>query len=207
MAREEYRVTLLGQVSQYLMDKLLHQRIEGIGRLIENEQARCMRQGEDETKFLDHSARHLPNFHPQVEVKSLRQFGSTRPDVLSSDSAENRKNLICSEPGRQSQVAWEIPDVLFDVLTIAPAIQPKNSRTSAGGSKQAEHDSDGGGLAGTIRTEESEEVGIRDRQRNSFDSAATPISPGQAIELNDGHGTGNSTTPSNIEYGSIVTGL
>src|SRR5262249_26774648 len=98
MAREKYGGSVAGHFGEILMQKLLHQRVERIGRFVQNEQPGSVRQSEDETQFLAHSTRHLPDSYVQIEVELLCQFGPVRPDVFSSHGAENRKSLIRGEP-------------------------------------------------------------------------------------------------------------
>ena len=138
------------------MQCLLHERVQGTGRLVEHEQTRRVSQRKNEPQFLPHAARHVAHPDAKIEVEIFSQPAAGTSQILAPHCAEDRECLRSVHPGRQAQIPRKIADLAFDRLAIAPAVQPENSRLPVGGTEESEHDTDGGGFPRAVWAEESE---------------------------------------------------
>src|SRR5213592_1562017 len=120
------------------MQRLLHERVQSTGRLIEYKQPRRVSQRKNEAQFLPHPAGHVAHLDAKVEVELFGQLAAGTSQVPAPHGAEYRERVRPVHPRWQAQVPREVADVAFDHSAVAPAVQSEDSRLPVGGTKEAE---------------------------------------------------------------------
>src|SRR2546422_2407210 len=146
MAGEEHGVPGGGELTQKVMQRLLHERVQSTGRLIKYKQTRRVSQRKNQAQFLPHAAGHVAHLDPKVEIELFGQLATGTSQVPAPHGAEYRERIRPIHPCRQAQIPRKVADVAFDRFAVAPAVQSENSRLPAGGTEEAQHDTDGRGF-------------------------------------------------------------
>src|SRR5262245_43541114 len=162
MAGEEDGMPGGGELSQKVMQCLLHERVQSAGWLIEHQQTRRVSQRKNEAQFLPHAAGQVAHLNAKVESELFGQLATGTNQVLASHGAEYRERVRSIHPCGQAQIPREVADVAFDRLAVAPAVQSENSRIPTGGAEEAQHDADGCRFARAVGAEEPEQRSLGD---------------------------------------------
>src|SRR5712691_5251486 len=132
------------------MQRLLHERVQSTGRLIEYKQPRRVSQRKNEAQFLPHAAGHVAHLHAKVEIELFGQFATRTSQVPAPHGAEYRERVRPIHPCRQAQTPWKVANVAFDRLAVAPTVQSEDFRLPPGGTEEAQHDTDGCGFTRAV---------------------------------------------------------
>src|SRR5438445_5685409 len=142
MAGEEHGVPGGGELSQKVMQYLLHERVQSTGGFIEHEQTGRVSQRKNKAQFLAHAAGHVAHLDLKVEIELFGQLAAGTSQIHAPHSAEDHERVCPVAPRWQAQIPRQVADVVFDRSAVAPAVQSENSRLPAGGTKEAEKDAD-----------------------------------------------------------------
>ena len=96
----------------------------------------------------------------------------------------------------EADLVGQIADPALDRERLAHRIVAEHARLPARDVAQAEQHQDGGGLAGAVRTEQSENLAARHRKRDALDDGGPVVALGEVLRLDDvvAHRRPNHTT-------------
>ena len=148
-------------VREQAVERLLHERIEALGGLVQNQQRRVRLEGLDDSQFALHAGAVLTQPPPQVaarQFQSVTEFLSVsfvhRLPVEAGEEIERFK------PGQvevKPQFSGQVADSRPGVEALGPAVVAEDERFAAGGPEQIEQETDGRGLARAIQPEEAKD--------------------------------------------------
>jgi hypothetical protein len=143
-------------VADQLPELLLDQRIQAERRFVEDDQPRLMHERLNEPNLLLVAMRQVLVLAAKIQLQPLCQL----TDALRVDAAAypgEQTDDVSGRDGRElHQLARQVPDGLFDLQTVAAAVESQQGRGSPVGANEVHQQPDRGGLAGPIGADESE---------------------------------------------------
>jgi len=94
----------------------------------------------------------------------------------------------------EPDLVGQVTDLPLHRQRLARGIVAEHPRLPARDVAQAEQHEDGGGLAGAVRTEQSENLATRHGKRNAVDDGHAVVALGEVFRLDDVHRRPNHTT-------------
>ncbi len=168
-----------------LVERLLHEWVEPVRRLVENEEVGLVHEGLDEPDLLPIAPGEL--LDPTVEVE-IEPFGEQLAAVNARQTAQmskEAKELPRRQPLVEAQVAGQIAKPAANLDTIPRRIEAEDAEAPAGRPDQVEHEPDRRRLSGAVRTEEPEDLAGLDREVEIDDSPVLAVELRQLLGLQD----------------------
>ena len=187
-------------------ERLLDERVEARGRLVEDEQVRPVLERDDQPDLLLVAPRVLLVPPARVEVERLDQLRDVRLVDAAAQVAEVRDRLGAGQSVVQVELAGQVADATMDRDRIGGRLDAEDLGAAGGRPDQVEQDAHRGRLAGAVRSQEPEDLALGDLQIEVDDPPVLPVGLGQSFGLDDGghitslrrHTTGFSTRPSRL---------
>ena len=134
----------------------LQQRVESACRFVEDQELRRVHESLDDTDFLLVTFRQAAQRRVQIEVEAIGE----RTDPVEPCSVAQRRIVRQQLPGGGAPDQCQFPREIADASAQRRGTFPRGDSEHLNGSfrwaQQVQEDSDRGGLAGTVRTDEAE---------------------------------------------------
>ena len=153
------RVSLLDDQRQEL---LLHQRIEPAGRLVEDQQLRRVKAGEDQADLLPVPPRELAERAIEIGTKALGQGLGAAEALDSPQAGEEPDRLAACCLLSVAEVTGEVAQASPDGDAIAVAVEAEDAGAAAARVKQVKQGADRRRLARPVGAEEAEDLSSLD---------------------------------------------
>ena len=183
MGVEEHGDPAGGQLPDQLADLAAAHRVEGRGRLVEQDQVGPGEQGQGEAEALGHALGVAadPLAAPPGQADPLQQLGDAPGQLGAAEAGQAAvevEQLGAGRPLLEAEVLGQVADpAAGGRLGRRPA---EDQRLPAGGPDQAEQDLHGGGLAGPVGPEEAEHLPGLDGQGQVVEGDPGPEGLAQA---------------------------
>ena len=146
-------------VREQAVERLLHERIEALGGLVQNQQGRVRLEGLDDSQFALHAGAVLTQPPPQVAARQFQSVAEFLPvsfvHRLPVEAGEEIERFKPRQVEVKPQFSGQVADSRPGVEALGPAVVTEDERFAAGGPEQIEQETDGRGLARAIEPEEA----------------------------------------------------
>jgi len=172
---------------QQVEERLLHERIESAGRLVEDEQPRAVQERLHDADLLPVAEAQIRDLARQVEIEPLREIPHAlfvHVPVEAGGVAQQIRRphiIVIMHFTRQiARLAPDLPRLPYDVL----AEYPRRPRR---GADQMEQEADRRALARAVRTDESEDFAFPDGKGHLLDAPPLAVPLRQPVQFHDRH--------------------
>ena len=171
----------LAGFAEQLQERVLHERVQTGGRLVENGQSWLVEQRLNEPYLLPVAAAEPPGRQVEVHAQALRER-VRRPQVLHAPQAgEVAHRLPPRGPHVQAELARQVAHRPAYLHALPVGIEAENLRVTAGGVEQIEEQPDGRRLACAVRPDESEDLAWPDLQIEALDAQTAAVVLGESL--------------------------
>src|SRR4029077_3399018 len=177
----------------HAVELLLVQRVEAAGGLVEDQHTRLVHEGLDEHDLALVAGRVLAKLATRVQVEAIDQRFEVRPVHTAAKVGEVLEDLPAGQVVVERRLARDVADELLDPDGFLPAVQAADPSGATVGAQERHEDADGRGLAGTVRTEESENLALADVECHVDDSALAAVALAELLDLDDRRHVASST--------------
>ena len=197
--RQEHGGPALTHIGEQRVEGLLHQRVEALGRLVQDEQRRIRLEGRDNGHLALHARAVFADAPVEIRVaerEPLQQFALPRlADRAGRQPGQQAKRLAPRHVAVEPRLAGHVADKRPRREAVGLAVVAENRGTAGAGPEQIEQQADRGGLAGAVQAQETEDLSGLDGQieRLHRDEAAEPLR--QAVQSNRRRGSGHEEVP------------
>ncbi len=181
---EEDRVSLALYFPQHAVKLLLVEGIEATARLIQDKQAWTMHEGLDQAQLLAVATRILAEALARIEVQSLAELLHVGAVNAAAQVAEVGQDLGPCQPGIKGELRGQVAHEPLDGRRLRPAIQAGDGGAALRGTQEAHQRADGGGFAGAVGAEKTEDFTLLDLKGQIKNAAAATVVLRQAAGLN-----------------------
>ena len=161
MRRHEYGLTASLRVGEEVVQRVLHQRIEPFGRLVEDQQRRVPLKRLNDPELPLHAGAVFAQLTAEIARRQLEPIDeralSPLVDAAPGQAREERKRRLTGHVAVQPQFAGQIADASADGEAVCAAILSKDKRRAGCRPHEIEEDTDGRRLPRAVQTEKSED--------------------------------------------------
>src|ERR1022692_2274103 len=157
------------------MERLLVERIETTGWLIEDEQAGTVHEREHQPQLLLVAARILAEAPPEVELQALGDLGDPPPVDRSAHAAEVCDDLAPTHAAELRQLTGQVADFAFHRNGIAVAVEPENRRRPRRCVDESPEEPVLGRVARAVGSEKAEPLAFGDLEVEVEESMPRPV--------------------------------
>ena len=174
MRREEDGRAAIAGLAHEAEELVLHQGVEPVRRLVEDEQLRVREEREQEGDLPAVARRELAHPTAEVEVEALRELVPATVVEAASDMPDRGNELADGPSLGEPELARDIGEAGTQRRSVAARIAAQDLDVSRGRSKEIEQAPDRGRLAGAVRTEEPEHLAAADLEIDARDGPDWP---------------------------------
>jgi hypothetical protein len=186
--REEHGAPLAGRLAQEGVERLLDERIEPRGGLVEDEQLGPVHERLHEPDLLAVPLREGADRAIEVELELLRERLAVAEAFHPAQAGEVAELLAAGQPLVEPEVARDVADAPPDRDRVAARVEAEQLDAARGRPDQVEHEPDRRRLPGAVRAEEAEHLAAADREGELLDAARRVVALGQGLRADDvGH--------------------
>ena len=161
MARHDHRSACIRVITQDRANHLTRHRVDRFERLVQDQQPRSVDQRTSEPDLLGHAGRVLDNQGVPIvakceRIEQLRRATSNLCRRQSPQKSHVVQQLRATEPVEQAQSVGQHPHERLRSSRISPDVMIKDARDASIWPEQTSRHRQCGGLAGTIRSDQSE---------------------------------------------------
>ena len=174
------------------VERLLHERIEAFGWLVQYQQRRFGLESLDDSQFALHAGAVFTQPPPQVAV---RQFQSVTEFLSVSfvhrvpvEAGKEIERFQRRQVEAEAQFSGQVPDSRPGLEALRPAVITKDKCFAGAGPEQIEQQTDRGGLARAIQPEEAKNLAPVNVEVEVVQGGERPVSFRQAANRNGGRG-------------------
>ena len=184
---EERRPTLRDGLAEEPEERLLHERVEPGGRLVEDEQVGPVLECDDQPHLLLVALRVLLEAARRVEVEAGDEVGLVERVDAATQVREVLDGLPACEPVEQGELAGQVADAPMDGHRVGRRLDAEHARAPGGRAEQVQEETDGRGLPGAVRPEEAEDLALFHGEVHVDDAQVGSVELGELLGLDDGH--------------------
>ncbi len=186
VAREEGCSALADGLAQELEERLLDERVEPGGGLIEHEQVGSVLEGDDEPDLLLVALRVLLEGAARVEVESGDEVRLVGRIDAAAEVGEVVDRLSARQPVVQGELPGQVADATVDRDWVDGRLDTEDAGMPLCRSNQVEQDPDRRGLARAVRPKKAEDLTPLDVEIDVDDPAMRAVGLGQPLGFDDG---------------------
>ncbi len=183
--RQKDGAPLIAHFSDHPVELLLVERVQAIGRLIQNQQARAVHKGLNQHHLALIAARILAELAAGVQVQSLDKLLEIGLIDASAQMPEVFQNLPAGQAGVERGFAGQIADQPLDLHRVLPAVQPGDTRRPRVGPQQRHQQANRGGFARAVGTKEAKHLALFHAERDIGNAALAAVALSQTLYFDD----------------------
>jgi hypothetical protein len=187
VGREERRAPLGDGLAEEPEERLLHERVEPGGRLVEDEQVGPVLECDDQPDLLLVALGVLLEAARRVEVEAGDEVGLVERVDVAAKVREVLDRLLAREPVEQGELAGQVADAPMDGHRVGRRLDPEHARAPRGRAEEVQEEADSGGLPGAVRPEEAEDLALLHAEVHVDDTQVGSVELGELLGLDDGH--------------------
>ena len=158
-------------LAQQLEERLLDERIEARGGLVEHEQVGPVLEGDHEPDLLLVALRVLLEAAARVEIEAGDEVGLVARIDAAAEVGEVLDRLTARQPVVEGELAGQVADAAMDGDRIDGRLDPEDAGTPARRANEVEQGADGRRLARAVGAEEAEDLARVDLEVDVDDPA------------------------------------
>src|SRR5439155_11372399 len=180
------RPVLLRFIAKKIADLATTDRIDAVGRFVEQQNVRTVNERAGEAEPLRHSFREFldANVRPLRDANALEKHHRSRGDVVLRHSRHSSEDRECLSRG---EITGDL--VSFRQITDMPAAlgigdrQIVNARLARGRARESEKNFDGRRFSGAVRTEETKQLAFADGESDAVEGGDRLAADSRAVFL------------------------
>src|SRR5690242_17819401 len=181
MRGEEDGAPIVAHFAHHAVKLLLVERIQAVGWLVQNQQARAVHEGLHDADLALVAAGILTKLAGGIEAQPVYQLLEVGLVNAAAQVPEVFEDLAAGQVRVQRQLAGQVADEPLDLDGLLPAVHPRDTRCARVGVEQRHQQADGGGLAGAVGAEETEDLAFADRDGDVVYAACRAVALGQLV--------------------------
>ena len=178
---EEHGLAAVAGLADAVPERLLHQRVEPAGRLVEDEQVGAGHQGGDQDDLLPVPLGVGADLLGGIEVEPGDQLVPVGLVDLAVDASEELEGLGAGERRPQVRLAGHEGQAAVGLDRLALAVQAEDLGPPLGRADQPEQQPDRRGLARPVRAEVADHLALRDLEVEVVEGGDAAVALGQPL--------------------------
>ena len=174
VGREKDRPAGSRRLPEQLFELVLHQGVEARGRLIEDEKRGLVHEGHQDSDLLAVTFGEVPDAAAEIQVEPVCKVVGANGVGQIASSSHPLQLVADSRASDEGQLARQVTDEAMYGQTVAVGVESEQSGTSCCRALEVEEKPNGRGLAGTVRSEEPEDLSRFDPQVEIPDGRGPP---------------------------------
>ena len=161
---EEHRAPGRLQPVEHVVERALHERVQALGRLVEDRELRVVLERLDDPDLLAHPAAVVadrPAEGPRIELEAVAQLGAA-DRWPAGELGKVVEVALAGEAVVQRDAAGEVADPAADRDAVAGRVEPEDRRPAGRRVQVAEQQPDERALARAVGAEEAEDLALAD---------------------------------------------
>jgi hypothetical protein len=155
-----------------------HGRVEGVGRLVHDDQGRAWGEDLQQGDLPFHAAGQVGDGAVQVDVECGGEAERVIVGRRAADLAQEVDQLPARHVFVQAQLGGQVGDVPACGDAIGPAVVALDAGGACGGAEEAHDEAEGGGLAGAVGPEQADDLAGADGDGEGVEGGERPVAFG-----------------------------
>src|SRR5712691_5344457 len=176
---------LIAHFFDHAVELLLVERVQAIGRLIQNQQARAVHKGLNDPDLALVAARILAKLATGVQIEALDQLLEIGLIDASAQMPKVFQNLPVGQAGVERKLTWQIAEQPLDLHRVLPAVQPGDTRCAGVGAQQRHEQANGGGFACAVGAKKAKHLALFHTEGDVGYAALAAVALGQTFYFDD----------------------
>ena len=185
LERKTVRLAALASLTR-LDERLLDERVEARGRLVQDQQVGLVLEGDDEADLLLVALGVLAELAGRVQVQAFDQRALVRSVDAAPEVGEVGDRLAAGEPVVERELAGQVADAAVDRHRVGRRLDVEDERAPGGRTDQVEQDPDRRRLARAVGPEIPEDLTGVDAEVEVDDATVLAVGLGQLFDPDDG---------------------
>ncbi len=185
MRGEKDCASIVAHFFDHAVKLLLVERVQAISRLIQDEQARAVHKGLNDSELALIAGGILAELAAGIKVQPGDQLLEIGLIDAPAQVPEVFENLPAGQAGVKRKLARQIADQPLDLHRLLPAVQPGNCRAAAVGVQQTHQHADGGGFARAVGSQEAKDFALLNSEGHIHNAPAPAVAFRELICLDN----------------------
>src|SRR6266571_1105342 len=179
------RASLISHFLDHPVELLLVERIQAIGRLIQNQYARAMHKGLNQHYLAFIATGIVAKLAAGIQVQSLDKLLEIGLIDASAQMSKVFQNLSAGQIGVQRWFSGEIANQPLNLHRLLPTVQPSDARATCISAQQRHEQANGGGFSRTVRAKEAKHLAFFHVEGDVGNTTFAAVALSQALHFDD----------------------
>jgi hypothetical protein len=175
VGRHEHGLAALARLPDHHQELLLHQRVQAAGRLVQDQQLRCVHERLHQADLLPVALREAADPGAQLQVEPAGQLLDAAGGDATTEVAQVGERLADRLAPVDGELAGQVADTAPQRGAARPRPGAQHPDLAAAGPDQVQQQPDGGGLAGAVGAEVAEHLARPDLQVQTVEPTPAPV--------------------------------
>src|SRR6266566_6953747 len=176
---------LIAHFFDHAVELLLVERVQAIGRLIQNKHTRAVHKGLNQHHLALIATRIVAKLAAGVQVQSLDKLLKIGLIDASAQMSEVFQNLPAGKIGIQRWFSGQIANQPLNLYRLLPTVQPGDARAACISAQQRHEQANGGGFASAVRAKEAKHLALFHVEGDVGNTAFASVALSQALYFDD----------------------
>src|SRR6266566_7249702 len=177
--------SLIAHFFDHPIELLLVERVQAIGRLIQNKHTRAVHKGLNQHHLALIATRIVAKLAAGVQVQSLDKLLKIGLIDASAQMSEVFQNLPAGKIGIQRWFSGQIANQPLNLYRLLPTVQPGDARAACISAQQRHEQANGGGFASAVRAKEAKHLALFHVEGDVGNTAFASVALSQALYFDD----------------------